>query len=140
MTLYTYFKDYEGDKITGKRTLVVKLGIERSQKLALLASFLPIVSFMIIYYGLEVWDYRLSGIFMELGLLATGLQIWTGYLYFRYPIGSKTYFSLSMNFRACACSESALISIFNPALGVILFLMSYFFIGFLFNFHANVKG
>jgi geranylgeranylglycerol-phosphate geranylgeranyltransferase len=140
MTLYTYFKDYEGDKQVGKKTLIVKLGIDRSQKLALLASFLPIISFMIIYYGLEVWDYELNSIFMELGILATGLQLWTGYLYFQNPIGTKTYFSLSMNFRACACSESALIAIFNPALGVILFLISYFFIGFLFNFHVNVKG
>ena len=140
MTLYTYFKDYEGDKQVGKKTLIVKLGIDRSQKLALLASFLPIISFMIIYYGLEVWEYELNSIFMELGLLATGLQLWTGYLYFKDPIGTRTYFSLSINFRACACSESAIIAIFNPALGVILFLASYFFIGFLFNFHANVKG
>jgi geranylgeranylglycerol-phosphate geranylgeranyltransferase len=140
MTLYTYFKDYEGDKAVGKKTLVVKLGTERSQKLALFSSFLPLISFLIIYYGLEAWHYELNSIFIELGLLSTGLQLWTGYLYFQYPCGSKTYFSLSINFRACACSESAMIAIFNPALGIILFLTSYFFIGFLFNFHANVKG
>lgn len=140
MTLYTYYKDYEGDRLAGKKTLVVKLGIDGAQKLALLASFLPAVTFMIIYFGLEAWNYELNSIFLELGILATGLQLWTGYLYFRNPIGSQTYFSLSMNFRACACSESAIISIFNPALGVVLFLMSYFFIGFLFNFHVNVKG
>lgn len=140
MTLYTYFKDYEGDKAVGKKTLVVKLGIERSQKLALIASFVPIIIFLIIYFGFETWNYELNSIFIELGLLSTGMQLWTGYLYFRNPIGTRTYFSLSMNFRACACSESAIIAIFNPALGVILFLSSYFFIGFLFNFHANVKG
>lgn len=140
MTLYTYFKDYEGDKAAGKKTLVVKLGIERSQILALVACFLPLIVFLIIYFGFETWDYELNSIFIELGLLSTGLQLWTGYLYFRNPIGTGTYFSLSMNFRACACSESAIIAIFNPALGVLLFLASYFFIGFLFNFHANVKG
>lgn len=140
MTLYTYYKDYEGDKLAGKKTLIVILGIDRSQRLALLASFLPLIAFMIIFFGLEVWDYKLNSIFVELGLLATGLQLWTGWLYFRNPVGSRTYFSLSMNFRACACSESAIIAIFNPAIGVILFLMSYFFIGFLFNFHVNVKG
>ncbi|MGE5679841.1 MAG: UbiA family prenyltransferase [Bacillota bacterium] len=140
MTLYTYFKDYEGDKQAGKKTLIVRLGIYDSQKLALLVSFLPVVSFMIIYYGIEAWDYELNLIFIELGLLATGLQLWTGYLYFQNPVGTSTYFSLSMNFRACACSESAIIAIFNPALGVVLFLISYFFIGFLFNFHVNVKG
>jgi geranylgeranylglycerol-phosphate geranylgeranyltransferase len=140
MTLYTYFKDYEGDKAAGKQTLIVKLGLEKSQKLALLASFLPIAVFVVIYFGFEAWDYSLNATFIELGLLSTGLQIWTGLLYFRNPKGAMTYFSLAMNFRACACTESAIIAIFNPALGVILFLMSYFFIGFLFNFHANVKG
>ncbi len=140
MTLYTYFKDYEGDKLAGKNTLIVKLGIERSKKLALFASFLPIVFFMIFYFGFEVWAYKLNNIFMELALIATGMQLWTGYLYYENPIGSKTYFSLSMNFRACACTESAIIAIFNPAFGVVLFLSSYFFIGFLFNFHVNVKG
>ncbi len=140
MTLYTYFKDYEGDKLAGKNTLIVKLGIERSKKLALFASFLPIFIFMIFYFGFEVWAYQLNNIFMELALIATGMQLWTGYLYYENPIGSKTYFSLSMNFRACACTESAIIAIFNPAFGVVLFLLSYFFIGFLFNFHVNVKG
>jgi geranylgeranylglycerol-phosphate geranylgeranyltransferase len=140
MTLYTYFKDYEGDKAAGKQTLIVKLGLDKSQKLALLASFLPIAVFAIIYFGFEAWDYNLNATFIELALLSTGLQFWTGLLYFRNPKGAMTYFSLAMNFRACACTESAIIAIFNPALGVILFLMSYFFIGFLFNFHANVKG
>ncbi len=140
MTLYTYFKDYEGDKMTGKNTLIVKLGIERSKKLALLSAFLPLVSFLIIYYGFEAWDYEINSIVIMIGILSTGLQLWTGYLYFHDPTGSKTYFSLSINFRACACTESAIIAVFNPALGVILFLLSFFFIGFLFNFHANVKG
>lgn len=140
MTLYTYFKDYEGDKAAGKNTLIVKLGIERSQKLALLAAFFPVVSFLIIYYGFEAWDYNLNSIVILLGILSTGLQLWTGYLYYHDPTGSRTYFSLSVNFRACACTESVIIAIFNPAIGVVLFLLSFFFIGFLFNFHENVKG
>jgi geranylgeranylglycerol-phosphate geranylgeranyltransferase len=140
MTYYTYFKDYIGDKEAGKRTLIVILGLERSQKLAFIASFLPLVAFLILYYGFNVWHFPLNGIFIELGLLATALQIWTGYLYFTNPRGEMTYFSLAMNFRACACTEAALIALFNPALGIILFLLSYFLIGFLFNFHSNTKG
>lgn len=140
MTLYTYFKDYEGDKAAGKKTLIVKLGLEKSQKLSIALSFLPLVTFLIFYFGIGIWTFELNGIFVELGLLATGLQIWTGYLYYTNPKGSMTYFSLAINFRACACSESSLVALFNPALGVVLFLLSYFFIGFLFNFHANKKG
>ncbi|OGU17252.1 MAG: ubiquinone biosynthesis protein UbiA [Ignavibacteria bacterium GWB2_35_12] len=140
MTFYTYFKDYEGDKAVGKKTIIVRMGLVKSQKLSIIASFLPLAVFLIFYYGIGAWHFELNGIFLVLGLLATGLQIWTGYLYFINPKGEMTYFSLAMNFRACTCSESALISVFNPALGVVLFLMSYFFIGFLFNFHVNRKG
>ncbi|MEN8193600.1 MAG: UbiA prenyltransferase family protein, partial [Bacteroidota bacterium] len=140
MTYYTYFKDYEGDKAAGKRTLIVKLGLKKSQQLALIGAFLPLFFFLIIYFGLEVWSFELNGIFIELGLLATGLQLWTGFLYYKNPKGEMTYFSLSMNFRACVCAESAFIALFNPALGVMLFLLSYFFIGLLFNFHSNVRA
>ena len=140
MTLYTYFKDYEGDKAVGKNTLVVKMGLDKSQKISLIVSLVPLTAFLIIYFGFQSWDYQLNGIFIELGLLATGLQIWTGYLFYKNPTGSMTYFSLAMNFRACACTEAALVALFNPALGVILFLMAYFFIGFLFNFYVNSKS
>jgi len=140
MTYYTYFKDYIGDKEAGKRTLIVILGIERSQKLAFLVSFLPLMVFLILYYGFNVWSFPLNGIFIELAIIATALQIWTGYLYFTNPKGEMTYFSLAMNFRACACTEAAVVALFNPALGVILCLLSYFLIGFLFNFHSNTKG
>ena len=140
MTYYTYFKDYEGDRAANKQTLIVKLGLKKSQRLALILAFLPLFFFLIIYFGLKVWSFELNGIFIELGLLATGLQLWTGYLYFKNPKGEMTYFSLSMNFRACACGESAFIALFNPALGVMLFLLSYFLIGLLFNFHSNMRA
>ncbi len=140
MTFYTYFKDYTGDKAAGKKTLIVKFGLEKSQKISFLASFLPLTVFIIVYFGFNSWDFSLNGIFIELGLLSTGLQIWTGYLFFINPKGELAYFSLAMNFRACACSESAIIALFNPALGVLLFLMSFFLIGLLFNFHSNIKG
>lgn len=41
MTFYTYFKDYEGDKAAGKRTIIVSLGIEKSRYLAAISAFLP---------------------------------------------------------------------------------------------------
>lgn len=140
MTYYTYFKDYIGDKAAGKKTLIVRLGLEKSQKLSVVFSFLPPAIFLIFNYGFNVWDFQLNGIFVLLGILAAGLQIWTGFLYYTNPKGSMTYFALAMNFRACTCIESAIISIFNPALGVTMFLLSYFFIGFLFNFYVNNKG
>ncbi len=140
MTYYTYFKDYEGDLAAGKRTLIVQLGPERARYLSLGASFLPLVVFLAAYYSFDAWPIVLNSTFILLAVLAVCMQVWTGFLFFQNPRGAMTYFALSFNFRACACAESALIALFNPALGILLFFLSYVFIGFLFNFHVNRHG
>ncbi len=140
MTYYTYFKDYEGDKAAGKQTLIVQFGLERSRTISLYASFLPAAVFLIAYFSLDAWPIALNSTFLLLAVLAVCMQVWTGYLFYRNPQGAMTYYALSFNFRACACSEAALIAMFNPALGILLFFLSYVLIGFLFNFHANRHG
>ncbi|MCK4824187.1 UbiA family prenyltransferase, partial [bacterium] len=45
MTYYTYFKDAKGDKLAGKKTIVVKYGLEKNRYIAIIASFLPSVLF-----------------------------------------------------------------------------------------------
>ncbi len=140
MTFYTYFKDYKGDKAAGKKTLVVRFGLQRARRISIAAAFLPTVVFVIGYFVLNLWPIQLNGVFVLLAVLTVCLQVWTGYLFYRNPEGEMTYYSLSFNFRACACSEAALISLFNPALGIMLFLLTYMFIGFLFNFHVNRNG
>lgn len=140
MTYYTYFKDYEGDLAAGKRTLIVQLGPDRARHLSLWAAFLPLTVFLAAYFSLDAWPITLNSTFMLLAVLAVGMQVWTGYLFFRNPRGAMTYYALSFNFRACACAEAALIALFNPALGILLFFLSYVFIGFLFNFHVNRHG
>ena len=81
-----------------------------------------------------------DGRFSVLGILTVFLQIWTGYLYYRNPKGEMTYYSLVTNFRACTCGQATIIALFNPMLGMILFLVTYVFVGFLFNLHTNVKA
>jgi geranylgeranylglycerol-phosphate geranylgeranyltransferase len=137
MTFYTYFKDYEGDMASGKKTIIVRYGLERSKHLSITASFLPTVVFVVLYFGFGLWPIRLNGMFLLLAGLTVALQVWTGYLFYRNPKGEMTYYSLSMNFRACACCETAIMALFNPALGVVFFFVTYMFIGFLFNFHIN---
>lgn len=140
MTFYTYFKDYEGDKASGKKTIIVQYGLEKSKILSIIVSLLPTFIFLFFYFVLKIWTIQLNGMFILLGVLTICLQIWTGYLFFKNPKGEMTYFSLVMNFRACACCETALIALFNPEVGVALFFFTYLFIGFLFNFHVNSKG
>ncbi|MCD4723335.1 MAG: UbiA family prenyltransferase [Bacteroidales bacterium] len=140
MTYYTYFKDYMGDKLTGKKTIVVKFGLEKNKIIAIIASFLPSIFFLTGYFGFGAFQIELNNIFIILGFMTIFLQVWTGVLYYRNPRGEMTYYSLVTNFRACTCGQATIIALFNPTLGLILFLMSYVFVGFLFNLHTNIKA
>lgn len=140
MTYYTYFKDEEGDRLSGKNTIVVKYGIERNRIISIISGFLPSILFLFGYYVLNGFAIELNKIFVILGILTVFLQIWTGYLYYKNPKGEMTYYSLVTNFRACTCGQATIISLFNPELGMILFLFCYIFVGFLFNIHTNIKA
>lgn len=140
MTYYTYFKDYSGDKLAGKRTIVVKFGLEKNKYIAVAASFLPSIFFCVGYFGFQAFMIELNDIFIILGLMTIFLQVWTGVLYYKNPEGEMTYYSLVTNFRACTCGQATIIALFNPVLGLVLFLMAYVFVGFLFNIHTNIKA
>jgi geranylgeranylglycerol-phosphate geranylgeranyltransferase len=136
MTYYTYFKDYKGDKAAGKRTLVVSFGLQASRWIAILSAFLPTVIFILLRVS-GLHQTPLNTTFMILGALTVFLQIWTGMLYYRHPTGQGAHASLVTNFRACTCGQAALIAIFNPDLALWLFIFSYIFVGFLFDFHKD---
>lgn len=140
MTYYTYFKDFIGDKAAGKQTIVVKYGLERNRYIAILASLLPSILFIIAYFGFGAFEIELNKTFVFVGMLTVFLQLWTGYLYYKNPKGEMTYYSLVTNFRACTCGQTAIIALFNPVLGMFLFLICYVFVGFLFNLHTNIKA
>lgn len=140
MTYYTYFKDFKGDKLAGKNTIVVKFGLEKNKYIAIVASFLPSVIFLSGYFGFEAFEIKLNDIFIILGGMTIFLQLWTGVLYYKNPEGEMTYYSLVTNFRACVSGQATIIALFNPVLGLILFLISYVFVGFLFNLHTNIKA
>ena len=140
MTYYTYFKDVGGDKLAGKNTIVVKYGLEKNRYIAIVASFLPSVLFFIGYFGFQAFQIELNKTFIILGSLTIFLQVWTGVLYYRNPKGELTYYSLVTNFRACTCAQTAIIALFNPELGMTLFILTYVFVGFLFNLHTKIKA
>ena len=140
MTYYTYFKDFVGDKAAGKNTIIVKYGLEKNRYISIFASFLPSILFLIGYFGFEAFEIELNRTFVILGFLTVFLQIWTGWLYYKNPKGEMTYYSLVTNFRACTCGQAAIIALFNPVLGMILWLICYVFVGFLFNLHTNIKA
>lgn len=139
MTFYTFFKDYKGDLAANKKTLVVKYGVEKSRKIALVSAIIPGVIFAFVYY-LGLISFNLNNIFLFLATLTLFLYIWTGVLYYKYPYGERTYYSLSVNFKACACGQSSLIALMNPTLGMMLFILTYIFVGFLFDLYSDSKG
>ena len=139
MTYYTYFKDYIGDKIAGKKTLVVMMGLEKSRNLAYLSSLIPTILYLVFYY-FEMIEAKPNNIFIFLGLITFFIQIRTGYLYYKFPAGEKAYFSLRENFRACICGQAALISLFNTETSMILFIASYVFVGFIFELYSDSKS
>jgi len=139
MTYYTYFKDYKGDKLTGKKTLVVKLGIKNAKSFGIMIAFLPAILFSFVYYNHFIQN-RINFIFALLGVLSIILQVGTGILFFRNPQGVKAYNLLSVNFRACTGSQAALIALYNTELALILYLFSYVFISLIFHFYDNPKA
>lgn len=139
MTFYTYFKDYEGDKAAGKRTIIVRLGVDKSRYLAAVSALLPAAIFLLLYLNNFI-AARVNNMFLILAGLTFFLEIWTGYLYFKNPQGERTYYSLAADFRACICGQATLIALFNTELAMLLFLVSYIFVGFLFDLHTNPKA
>jgi len=142
MTFYTYFKDYEGDKKAGKRTFVVKYGINRARYAGIAMAFIPIllISFFIVS-GLLPWgDIIYKKDFIFCASVTLFLNLWTAVVYFRRPSGFDTYFNLKTNFRSCVIGQCMLMSIFNGRLALYLLVSSYILIGLLFDFHKDARS
>ena len=142
MTYYTYFKDYRGDRRAGKRTFVVAHGLAVARYAGILGACLPTVTFLVIVVcGWLPWaDILDKEHFVFCGVMTVFLQLWTAVLFFRHPVGERTYFSLVTNIRACVAGQVTLIAIFNGTLALYLFCASYVFIGFLFDLYKDARA
>lgn len=142
MTYYTYFKDYVGDKAAGKRTFVVKYGLDVARYAGVVGAFLPTAAFILFEQmgWLPLGDVLFKRDFVFCGVITIFLQLWTAILYFRHPVGKRTYSNLSTNIRACVAGQVTLIAIFNGTLALYLLSASYVFIGFLFDQHGDARS
>jgi geranylgeranylglycerol-phosphate geranylgeranyltransferase len=142
MTYYTYFKDYVGDKAAGKRTFVVKYGLRVARYAGVVGAFLPTATFFLFdrLGWLPLGDVLFKRDFVFCGLMTIFLQVWTAMLFFRNPVGERTYFSLVTNIRACVAGQITLIAIFNGTLALYLFSASYVLIGFLFDQYKDARS
>lgn len=142
MTYYTYFKDYIGDAATGKRTFIVQYGLKVARYVGVFGAFLPTLTFFFFHYmgWLPIGDILFRRDFVFCGTMTIFLQLWTAILFFRHPVGEKTYFSLATNIRACVAGQITIIAMFNGTLALYLFSASYVFIGLLFNLYKDSKS
>lgn len=142
MTYYTYFKDYTGDKSAGKRTFIVNHGLNVARKAGVLGAFLPTLTYLLFLSlgWMTLNDILYKQQFVFCALMTVFLQLWTAVLYYRSPVGERTYFCLVTNIRACVAGQITLIAIFNGTLALYLFSASYVFIGFLFDLYKDAKA
>lgn len=142
MTFYTYFKDYSGDLKAGKNTLIVKYGINSARYIGIIGAFLPTTAFLFFAYmhWMPLKEILYLRDFIFCSVITVFLQFWTAILFFKYPIGEKTYYSLAINIRACVAGQIAIIAIFNGTLALYLLSASYVFIGFLFDQYKDSKS
>ncbi len=142
MTYYTYFKDFHGDRLAGKRTFVVKYGLNVARYAGIVGAFLPTICFVAFTQSglLPISDILYKGNFIFCAVMTVFLQLWTAVLFFRHPKGERTYFSLATNIRACVAGQVTLIAIFNGVLALYLLSASYVFIGFLFDLYKDAKS
>jgi len=142
MTYYTYFKDYKGDLRAGKRTFVVRHGLRTARYAGVVGAFLPTIVFFAFHFlgWLPLHDVLFQDQFVFCGIMTVFLQLWTAVLFFRHPVGERTYFSLATNIRACVAGQVTLIAIFNGTLALYLLSASYVFIGFLFDLYKDARA
>ncbi len=136
VAFYTYFKDYQGDKAAGIKTIVVKLSPGKAKYLNVMMSSLPfgIVVFMFFF---DPWKGCINPFFTGLMVLTFLIMQYTAVLFFRNAHGEKTYYSLKWTFRGAVLYETGFIALLHPFLSGMLYLINFVLIGWLFDFHKD---
>lgn len=142
MTYFTYFKDYEGDLKTGKKTFVVKHGKEKARIYGILFSCIPLllVAIFILFGIFKKTDIDNHAIFWSCFIITTFLRFKTSLLYYRSPDGDSTYYNLKTNIQTCVALNITIIAMYNGRLAIILFPLCYILVKIIFNMHRDTKA
>lgn len=133
MTNFTYFKDCEGDKKAHKETLVVRYG---HQKVGLFSFIVSILTLFIPIFFLK----QSNVLYLLSAFIGSVLFIWTGYLYWKAPLGDKTYHNLKYNFAALSVMQASFVCLNYPLLGCLLSTISLFGVLYIFQrWHYNAN-
>jgi len=119
---YTYFKDYEGDKKAGKKTIIVALGLEQVKYLNFPTSILPfLLTWGFLHFGLL--NFEVNYIFLSLMLIAFSFCLYSAFFSFKNLDKDKK--ALELNFECTPLFLSSLIALLEPIIGIFLFIFSF---------------
>ena len=130
MCFFTYYKDYDGDKKTGKKTLVVLLSPEKAKFLNFIFSLLP---FAVLFF----LPFELNLFFTGAMLLNFLMFQYTAWIFFKDTAGENTYYNLKWNFVTAVLYESSFIMLTAPQIGIMFYVLNFFIVMMLFQLHKD---
>lgn len=136
MTFFTYYKDYRGDKLAGKRTLVVLLSPEKAKYLNFLMALIPYTILFLTLYT-KAWQPVLNPYFIILNVISFMLIFYTAFSLFKNPKGEKTSGVMKWNFSGTISFEVSFLALINPLLSIILFITGFISVYYLFAYFQN---
>jgi geranylgeranylglycerol-phosphate geranylgeranyltransferase len=117
MCFFTYYKDYEGDEVAGKKTLVVLLSPEKARFTNFVFSALPFAT-------LFAMPFVPNSFFIVSMFLNFLMFQYVALAYFRCPMGESTYYNLKWNYASAVLYEVSFIMLVEPSIGVLLYVLS----------------
>ena len=136
VAFYTYYKDFLGDKIIGKKTIIVQLTPHKAKYLNFSVSAFPFATVLFLLFS-PIWKQSINIYFIIFMFLAFVILQYTAFLFFRNPQGGDAYYSLKWNFRGAVLFETSFIALLSPLMAGVLYVLNFVLVGFLFNLHKD---
>lgn len=133
VAFFTYYKDYAGDKISGKKTIIVQLTPQKAKYLNFLVSSLPFTAVLF----LPAWGETINIYFFIFITLSFIILQYTAFLFFKNPQRGDTYYSLKWNFCGAVLFETSFIALVSPLIAGIMYATNFILVGFLFSLHKD---
>jgi len=126
---FTYFKDYEGDKQTGIKTLIVSLSPKYTRPLNFIMSGVPFIVLLSFFY-VNFWDLNPNVYFLIMIPISFVLFQCTALIYCLDRYNPKK--ALELIFQSGVLFQNSLIALIYPLLAVILSIVSFLIIRIVF--------
>ena len=137
LCFFADFKDFEGDKKTGEKTLVVLLGPEKAR---LFGPLLILVPFIVIYYLKNMFPGALDNRFLIMTLVSALVYLYASFLFLRRPTGEKTYRQTGIAILAVVLFQTSLNAVAEPKTTIFIFIFNWIFTWWVFGLYSDPKA